>query len=81
MPKRLITLHHLKPKSRGGGPEVRVPACKPCHKTIHATFTNKQLAADYTTLESLRTAPELTGFLKFIRKQRPEKNVVVKRRK
>ncbi|MEM6562285.1 MAG: HNH endonuclease signature motif containing protein [Planctomycetota bacterium] len=78
MPKRLLTLHHLRPKSRGGGPEVRVPTCKPCHKQIHATFTNKQLAADFANIDALRTAEQLQPFLKFIRKQKPDRNITVK---
>ena len=78
MPRKRITLHHLVPKSRGGGPEVRVPTCKPCHKTVHNTFTNKELARDYTTIESLRSAEELQPFLAFIRKQKPEKTITVK---
>ena len=78
VPKRLITLHHLKPKSRGGGAEVRVPTCRPCHKMVHATFTNKQLDHDYADLDKLRRAHELQPFLAFIRKQKPDRNVSVK---
>ncbi|MEM8874569.1 MAG: HNH endonuclease signature motif containing protein [Planctomycetota bacterium] len=78
VPKKMITLHHLRPKSRGGGPEERVPTCKPCHKQIHATFTNKQLAADYADIQALRTAEKLQPFLAFIRKQKPERNITVR---
>lgn len=78
VPKRMITLHHLKPKSRGGGPEVRTPICRPCHKQIHATFTNKQLEKDFTRIEALRESEQLRPFIAFIRKQRPDRNITVK---
>jgi hypothetical protein len=72
VPPRLITLHHLKPKSRGGTAEHRVPLCKPCHKQVHATFDNKTLDRELSQLEHLRQHPLLQPFLKWIRKQPPE---------
>lgn len=74
VPAKLITLHHLLPKERGGKAEHREPLCKPCHKQIHAVFSNKQLADDYATLASLQAAPELATFLAWIRKQKPDRN-------
>jgi hypothetical protein len=74
VPKRLITLHHLKPKQKGGKAEHRTPLCKPCHKQLHATYSNTQLDQLYDNLESLRTAPELQPFLNWIRKQSPDRN-------
>jgi hypothetical protein len=75
VPRRLITQHHLTPRERGGKPEHRVPMCRPCHKQVHAVFGNKQLAALYNDLPSLRTAPALQPFIRFIRKQRPDAQV------
>jgi hypothetical protein len=40
---------------------------------IHATFTNNTLAALYRTIENLRAAPELSEFLKWVRKQPPSR--------
>ena len=77
VPERLITLHHLLPKQKGGTADHRVPLCKPCHKQIHATFANHQLAKDYASIEALRAAPELAGFLAWIRKQRADRNFTV----
>ncbi|HEY0010264.1 MAG TPA: HNH endonuclease signature motif containing protein [Tepidisphaeraceae bacterium] len=74
VPKRLITLHHLKPKSRGGKAEHRVPLCKPCHKQIHATFDNRTLDKELADLEKLRLHPLLEPFMKWIVKQAPERN-------
>jgi hypothetical protein len=70
----MITLHHLLPRQKGGKADVRVRLCRPCHKQIHATFGNNELARSYTTLQSLRHAPELSAFLKWIRKQKPDRN-------
>jgi 5-methylcytosine-specific restriction endonuclease McrA len=44
VPRRLITQHHVKPKSEGGKHSHKTPLCKPCHKQVHATFSNKELA-------------------------------------
>jgi 5-methylcytosine-specific restriction protein A len=74
VPRVLITLHHLKPKSRGGKAADRVPLCKPCHKQLHAMFSNRQLDEMYRSIETLRQTPELQPFLKWIRKQKPDRN-------
>jgi 5-methylcytosine-specific restriction protein A len=74
VPAHLITLHHLKPKERGGRAEHRTPLCKPCHKQLHATYSNKELARGLDSLESLRRAPELAAFLAWIRKQKGDRN-------
>ena len=74
VPARLITLHHLTPKQKGGKAEDRTPLCRPCHKQLHAVFSNTHLAKVYPTLQSLREARELQPFLKWIRKQKPNRN-------
>ena len=74
VPSELITLHHLHPKSRGGKAGQRTPLCKPCHKQLHATFSNVELEKLYPTLEALRSAQKLQAFLKWIRKQKPDRN-------
>lgn len=74
VPRRLITLHHLKPKSRGGKAEHRVPLCRPCHKQIHATFDNRTLERSLADLSSLRAHPLLETFLRWIVKQAPDRN-------
>ena len=74
VPKRLITLHHLKPKSRGGRAEHRVPLCKPCHKQIHATFDNQTLEKSLDDLSSLRGHPAMAAFMAWIVRQSPHRN-------
>jgi len=74
VPQTLITLHHLKPKQRGGKAHHRTPLCKPCHKQLHATYSNKELDKELDSIESLRQAEELQPFLTWIRKQKPDRN-------
>jgi hypothetical protein len=74
VPPGLITLHHLTPRQKGGKAEHRTPLCRPCHKQIHATFSNTQLVQAFTTIESLRQAIQLQPFLRWIRKQRADRN-------
>src|SRR5262249_47522306 len=66
-----LTKHHCKPKSRGGTADDIEMICSQCHGMVHVTFTNHTLAALYPTIEQLRAAPELTAFLKWVRKQPP----------
>ena len=56
-----------------------VPLCRPCHATVHAVLSEKELEQDYHTLDRLRTHPEIERFLGFIRKQSADCSVVVRR--
>ena len=73
VPPSLLTLHHLLPKQKGGRADDRVPLCRPCHKQVHATFANADLARSYATIGSLQAAPLLQPFLRWIRKQNPHR--------
>ena len=53
VPLRLITLHHLTPREKGGRLDTKTPLCKLCHKQVHATFTNTQLARELADLPRL----------------------------
>lgn len=74
VPPEMITLHHLTPKQKGGKAEHRTPMCRPCHKQLHATFSNTDLARVYGSIEALRLSPLLGPFLKWIRKQKADRN-------
>ncbi len=60
-----IQEHHLRPEERATSPTVML--CRPCHKQIHAVFTNEELRADYDAIESLREAAQLEEYLSWIR--------------
>ena len=74
MPRWQITLHHLTPKEEGGKAEDRTPMCRPCHKQLHAVFSNKHLEREMDSIDRLKSSPELQPFLKWIRKQKPDRN-------
>jgi hypothetical protein len=62
---QVVQEHHLRPEERATSPTVML--CRPCHKQIHAVFTNEELRADYDTIESLRRAAQLEEYLSWIR--------------
>ncbi|GAE37079.1 HNH endonuclease [Halalkalibacter akibai] len=67
-----LTLHHLTPKEEGGNHLPTVEICIPCHKQIHALYTNKELAIRLMSLERLKDDEELKKFIKWIKKQPPK---------
>lgn len=70
----MLTLHHLRPKECGGTSDERTPLCRPCHRQLHATFSNKDLERQYASIETLRAAAALQAFLWWIRKQKAGRN-------
>jgi hypothetical protein len=68
-----LTRHHCLPREKGGTQEHIELICSQCHGMVHATFTNETLAAIYPRLSRLREAPELEGFLRWVRKQPPSR--------
>lgn len=77
---KYITKHHLVPKQKGGTFDQTIDLCSPCHKTIHAIFSNTILVQRFKTIDKLKEAVELQDYLKWIRKRDIEK-LPVKRRK
>lgn len=74
VPAGMITLHHLTPRQKGGTYGGKSPLCRLCHKQLHATYSNTQLAREFATIAALRSAADLQPFLKWIRKQKPDRN-------
>lgn len=75
--------HHLIPKLRGGkgGPMVLLHDI--CHREIHATLTETELAREFNTVETLRAHPRLAKFIAWVQKRPPgfRSRVPGKRRK
>ena len=65
------SLHHLIPRLKGGkgGPTVLMHHL--CHKEIHATLTESELARAYNTPEALRAHPRLAAFAAWVAKRPP----------
>lgn len=59
-----VEWHHLVPKSEGG--RVTAPVHPICHRTIHATLPNAELARTYADPEALRAHPDIARFLRWI---------------
>ena len=43
-----------------------------CHRTIHATLTNKELERSYHSAEALRGHPEIATFISWVRSKNPD---------
>ena len=62
-----MSLHHLVPKCKKGKETVSIHRC--CHDFIHATFTDKELARDYNTIEKLLADERIQKFAKWVSKK------------
>lgn len=87
-----LTRHHLIPVARHKKPRTRrrhdraelrtrvAWLCEPCHKTVHATLSEQELAEHYHTLDRLAAHPDIAGFVVFVRKRPPDAHVAVRPR-
>jgi 5-methylcytosine-specific restriction enzyme A len=73
------TVHHLLPKEMGGTFGATADLCIPCHKQIHALYTNEEIAARLTTIKDLQRDEQLARFIKWIRKQPPTKIMKIRK--
>jgi len=73
---RETSKHHLVPKSRGGTDTQ--PLCNACHKQIHAVYTEKELEANFGSIEELLQAEKLQSWIRWIRKRKPTGKIRVK---
>ncbi|QHT68880.1 HNH endonuclease [Rhodocytophaga rosea] len=76
----MLTYHHLIPKQKGGKYTDTVPLCQPCHTTIHLTFSNRELASEYNSIEKLKSAAPLQKYLQWIQ-GKPIEKIANKRKK
>lgn len=62
-------LHHLIPRSQGGRETFLVH--RVCHRKIHATFSEKELARHYASWPALQAHPEIATFIAWVQRQPP----------
>lgn len=74
-----VEWHHPLPKSRGG--RETVPVHPICHRTIHATLSNKELERDYVSADALRKHPEIARFLAWVANKDPDFHAPTRRKK
>jgi 5-methylcytosine-specific restriction endonuclease McrA len=65
-----IDEHHLLPKSQGGRATETVHRI--CHRKIHATLTEKELARSYRTWAALQAHEDIAAFIMWVQKKPPE---------
>jgi hypothetical protein len=73
-----VEWHHVVPKSQGG--RDTVPVHPICHRTIHATVSNADLARVYPTLDQLREREDIRRFLAWIADKPPDFHAPTRRK-
>ncbi|MDO4534920.1 MAG: HNH endonuclease [Clostridium perfringens] len=76
-----LTEHHLIPKELGGRNLDTAMLCVPCHKQIHALFTNKELAIKLNSIANLKNNEKIIRYLKFIKKHPGDSYIQIKKSK
>lgn len=76
---RRVERHHPVPKSRGGRATVAVHPI--CHRTLHARFTNAELARLGASAEPVREDEEIARFLRWIAKKPPDFHAPTRRKR
>ncbi|WP_040214827.1 HNH endonuclease [Clostridium polynesiense] len=72
------TVHHLVPKEEGGRNMATVNLCIPCHRQIHALYSNRDLGLRLNTLEKLKKDEKISRYLHWIKKQNNENIIRIK---
>ena len=76
---RKVEWHHAVPKSRGG--RETVPVHPICHRTLHATFANAELARRGHDPLVLRQEPAIATFVRWIADKPPDFHARTAKRK
>lgn len=76
-----LTVHHLIPRQKKGhhGPKINI--CSACHRQIHTLFDNTRLAQELNSKEKLINEAQMQKFIKWVKKQDPNKKVKVNRKR
>ncbi len=75
---RRIEWHHVLPKSEGG--RETVPLHPICHRTIHASASNAELARLYPTIDALRQRDDIRRFVAWIADKPPDFHAPTRRK-
>lgn len=67
---RRVEWHHPVPRSRGG--RETVPLHPICHRTIHASLTNAQLARMPANASALLAVEEIHRFVQWVSRKPPD---------
>lgn len=73
-----VEWHHPVPKSRGG--RAVVPLHPICHRMIHATLTNAELARSHQQPEALRAHPAIARFVAWVADKPPDFHAPTRRK-
>jgi hypothetical protein len=65
-----VEWHHAIPKAEGG--RETVPVHPICHRTIHATVPNAELAREGGDFNTLRARPEIARFVAWVADKDPD---------
>lgn len=65
-----VELHHPVPRSRGG--RETVPVHPICHRMLHRTFSNAELAVSGESAAAIRADPRVGRFLEWISNKDPD---------
>ena len=72
-----LTKHHLIPREEGGTEKDIVMICSDCHRQIHASYSNQELALRLFSIEALKSDEKLKKFIRFIKKQPASKRISI----
>ena len=76
-----LTVHHLIPRQKKGHQGPKINICSACHRQIHTLFNNTRLAQELNSKEKLINEAQMHKFIKWVKKQDPNKKVKVNRKK
>ncbi|WP_406646512.1 HNH endonuclease [Aliisedimentitalea scapharcae] len=66
------SVHHLIQKLKGGKGGQTVLLHDICHREIHATVTETELARQYATVTALQAHPRMAKFIAWVHKRPPD---------
>lgn len=65
-----VNRHHWVPRSKGGLDASHIHVI--CHRMLHRTFSENELATDYTDPVIIRDHPTIDGFVRWVRRKPAE---------